>query len=264
MRIGDVLRSLIPQRLHDELFRLSSARVNDDLKRRYASGVGMWWSLENLHRCGFRPASVIDAGAFVGKWTQRTRSIWPDAHYLMIEPQPNKQARLRALCNGHVSLERALLGSAATAAVPFHMDDHGNSSVLESVQNPCPVADTLPMTTLDSVVAGRQMDGPILLKADVQGYELEVLRGASETLRKVEVILLEVSTLPYNIGGPLFSDVVAFMADLHFLVYDVCQFHCRDDDQVAFQLDVLFVREDSVLRADKPFFRLPRSDWRAP
>ena len=77
------------------------------------------------------------------------------------------------------------------------------------------------MSTLDSVVDERKMTGPILLKADVQGYELEALRGANQTLRKTEVILLEVSTLPYNIGAPLLAEVVAFMAERRFLVYDL-------------------------------------------
>jgi hypothetical protein len=99
------------------------------------------------------------------------------------------------------------------------------------------------------------MEGPILLKADVQGYELEVLRGASETLKKVEVILLEISTLPYNIGAPLFSDVIAFLAERRFPVYDFCHVHRRQSDEAAFQVDVLFAREDSVLRSEKPFFR---------
>ncbi|MGA8641403.1 FkbM family methyltransferase [Candidatus Binatus sp.] len=262
MNVGNILRSLIPQRLHDDLFRLSSARVNDDLRHTYASGMSMWWSLENLRRCGFHPANVIDVGAFVGEWTRRTRAIWPEAKYLMIEPQPNKQERLRALCDDSVSLEWALLGSEPSASVRFHMDDFGNSSVLESVQNKCPIAESLPMKTLDSVVAERKMSGPILLKEDVQGFELEVLRGANETLRNTEVILLEVSTLPYNVGAPLFSDVVAFLADRRFLFYDVCHLHRRYTDEAVFQMDVLFAREDSALRAEKPFFRLPQSEWR--
>jgi len=118
----------------------------------------------------------------------------------------------------------------------------------------CPLVESLPMKTLDSVVARRKMPGPILLKADVQGYELEVLRGANETLRNTEVILLEVSTLPYNIGAPLFSDVVAFVADRRFLIYDFCHLHRRQSDDTAFQVDVLFAREDSALRSEKRFF----------
>lgn len=255
MRLGNILRSLIPQRVHDDLFRLSSARVSDDLRHRYALGLSMWWSLENLKRCGFHPASVIDVGAFIGEWTERTRRIWPGAKYLMIEPQPNKQERLRGMCDESVSLEAVLLGAAPSQAVPFFMDDRGGSSVLEQILDKIPLTTPLPMTTLDNVVARHKLGGPILLKADVQGFELEVLRGARETLREVEAVLLEVSTLPYNVGGPLFADVIAFMAERRFLVYDLCSFFRRQSDDALFQVDVLFVREDSALRSEKAFFK---------
>ena len=158
------------------------------------------------------------------------------------------------MCNGSVSLEPVLLGALQSQAVPFFMDDRGGSSVLEQSQAKIPLVAPLSMTTLDSVVAGRKLAGPILLKADVQGYELEVLRGASQTLRNVEVILLEVSTLPFNVGAPLFAEVVAFMAEQRFLVYDLCSLFRRQSDDAVFQVDVLFVREDSALRSGKPFF----------
>jgi len=111
------------------------------------------------------------------------------------------------------------------------------------------------METLDRIVAGRKLAGPILLEADVQGYELEVLRGASQTLREVEVILLEVSLLPFNVGAPLFSDVVRFMTERRFPVYDFCHLFRPASDDAAFQVDVLFAREDNALRSEKPFFR---------
>jgi hypothetical protein len=38
------------------------------------------------------------------------------------------------------------------------------------------------MNTLDSVVAGRKLARPILLKVDVQGYQLEVLSGQTRHL----------------------------------------------------------------------------------
>ena len=44
------------------------------------------------------------------------------------------------------------------------------------------------------------------------------------------------------------------MAERKFLVYDVCQLHCRESDQAVFQMDVLFVREDSALRSENHFF----------
>lgn len=254
MSIANAVRNVLPQAAHDNLFRLSSPRVGDDLKHRYAAGLSMSWSLENLQRCGFRPETVIDAGAFIGDWTACARQIWPDARYLMVEPQPNKHARLLQMCGDMVSLETCLLGSTPCESVPFHVDDLGGSSVLEQLQDKCPQKCSLPMKTLDAVAEKHGLLGPILLKADVQGYELEVLRGAVATLPKVEAILLETSLLPYNVGAPLFAEVVAFLAERHFLLYDVCSMHRRAEDAAAFQVDTIFVRGDNALRSERKFF----------
>ena len=50
-----------------------------------------------------------------------------------------------------------------------------------------------------------------LLKLDVQGYELEVLKGADGLLSAAEVVLLEASLIPVNKGCPLIADVIRFM-----------------------------------------------------
>ena len=55
-----------------------------------------------------------------------------------------------------------------------------------------------------------------LLKADVQGAELQVLSCATRTLQETEIVILEVSLLAAMIGGPELSDVICRMKDLGF------------------------------------------------
>ncbi len=95
----------------------------------------------------------------------------------------------------------------------------------------------------------------MLLKVDVQGYELEVLRGGTRTLALAEVVLLEVSLLEYNQGAPLMPEVVAFMASAGFVPYDVCGQFRRETDNALCQIDIMFVRRESALRAKKPFWK---------
>jgi len=255
MRLTDLARGLVPQSVHDLLFRFSSARVSEDLKHRYAMGNSMWWSLENVKRCGFSPRTVVDAGAYIGDWTRRTSKIWPAAEYLMVEPQPNKQDLLRSMCNGSVRLAPVLLGASTSKSVPFHVGELGGSSVYEQIDGArFDEVTEMPVRTLDSLIEEYKLEGPFLLKADVQGYELEVLRGAASTLKQTEVILLETSLLPYNVGAPLFAEVVSFLAQRAFVAYDICSFFRRQSDEAAFQADVIFVREDSRLRSQKAFF----------
>ena len=48
-----------------------------------------------------------------------------------------------------------------------------------------------------------------LIKVDVQGAELDVLRGAIETLNETELVILEVSMFEFMVNLPQFYDVVS-------------------------------------------------------
>src|SRR6185295_19143894 len=71
---------------------------------------------------------------------------------------------------------------------------------------------------LDDYRADRGLPLPDLIKLDVQGYELEVLKGAPECLGAVKAVLTEVSFLEYYHGQCLFHEVVAYLAGFDLLV----------------------------------------------
>jgi 2-O-methyltransferase len=75
-------------------------------------------------------------------------------------------------------------------------------------------------TTLDAYFAKRERK-PEILWIDVEGAELRVLRGASEVLKYVRLIHVEVSFRPMQIGKPLFWEVDAFLrrCGFHFLKF---------------------------------------------
>jgi hypothetical protein len=61
-------------------------------------------------------------------------------------------------------------------------------------------------------------------------------------------VLLEVSVVPVNQGAPpLIGDVLSFMRDRGFVLYDLCTLFRRPLDAALVQLDVVFVRADSPL-----------------
>jgi protein O-GlcNAc transferase len=71
--------------------------------------------------------------------------------------------------------------------------------------------------TLDSVV-----DGPVdLLKMDVQGAELDVLRGSERSLSDVLAIHTEVEFVPIYRSQPLFDDVFRFLRRRGFDLFDL-------------------------------------------
>jgi FkbM family methyltransferase len=243
--MNELVRRTVPAWIRESLLRHSVALVEEDAKFRVGQPT-MWGSLQNLSRA-FRPGGIIDIGANVGDWSRRASRIF-DCPIHMIEAQPALEPSLEATGFPYTL---TLLGAEFRAEVPFHISGTG-SSVMEEVTGLSEGHISLPMQRLDDLALG--LSSPLLIKLDVQGYELEVLSGAPETLKRTEVLLVEVSLLEYNKGQPLMHEVIAWLAQRDFLPFDICGGLRRSSDNALFQTDMIFVRRDSELRAKRKFW----------
>lgn len=214
--------------------------------------------LRQIAANGFAPSAVIDVGANVGAWATMATTVFPGVPILMVDGDPQHRPTLEAIAarsGARSAAVSAVLGPETRDRVEFFQAGPG-SGVLRELTAYTWETIEVPMTTLD-VVAGGVGDRSarnLLLKLDVQGYELEVLKGGAATLGRAEVVIMEVATIPYNEGAPLLHDVVAFLAQHGFVVFDFCGQFRRETDQALFQTDVVFVRQDSQLRAPRAFW----------
>jgi len=247
--------SMLSSRYRDRLFVHLLEQTSENVKFRlgFPTMAGL---LQHLRANGFQPTAVVDVGAYVGEWTRLVAPIFPQAPVFMIEANPQSEATLRRVqqeLGDRATLTVTLLGPEDKTGVPFYQLGAG-SSVLEELTSFEKTAIRLPMRTLDGVLGDRLPSEGMLLKLDVQGFELAVLAGASKVLCGTQVVILETALLPYNQNAPLFADVVGFLRDAGFLVYDFCGQFRRQSDQTLFQTDVAFAREDSPLRANRKFW----------
>ena len=88
------------------------------------------------------------------------------------------------------------------------------------------------------------MEQPILLKLDLQGHELEALRGASATLQKTEAVVVETAFAATYEGEPTFHALNGFL-DMAGFGFDRALNFARDTQGTIFQMDALFTREAS-------------------
>lgn len=70
--------------------------------------------------------------------------------------------------------------------------------------------------TLDAIMRLKQLPPPDLLKLDVQGAELDVLKGALECLTSASHVILELQKVEYNQGAPLKDTVIEWMQQQGF------------------------------------------------
>ena len=87
-----------------------------------------------------------------------------------------------------------------------------------------------------------------LLKMDVQGSELDILKGLKEKINIFEAIILETSVRRLNKSSPLFITIINFMYKNNFIFFDICDLKRLDGkNSTLIQLDALFIRKNSKL-----------------
>jgi FkbM family methyltransferase len=189
---------------------------------------------------GLSPNGIIDVGAHKGDWIRSVRQIFPNPPALSIEAREEQRASLSQTCSelSGVQFVIALLGSEPRSDVQFQVLGTGSSLFAER-SDASRTTRQMQMRTLDDVVsADGRLKPPIFLKLDIQGAELEVLRGAEKTLSLSEIVQVEVALLNYNEGAPLSAEVVAFMDAKGFAIYDIAGF-IRPTGTDLVQIDIL-------------------------
>jgi FkbM family methyltransferase len=202
----------------------------------------------HLQRQGLRVKTLIDVGAFEGEWTLGMRLVFPDATCFCVEPLHEKANILRAKFSAaDVTIFEHLVGAQNASAIPFYVLESGSSALPELSGNH-DAPRLLDMTTLDALFSAGNIERPCLLKLDVQGFELEVLKGAGHLLTSVDLIQLELSWLNYNEQAPLVGDVLPVLQQLGFVPFDMPGLHRRADSWALIQCDMVFCRPDFLLR----------------
>jgi FkbM family methyltransferase len=210
------------------------------------------WALVNLRTCGFVPLFTVDIGAYIGEWTEQFLEVYPGTKVLMMEAQKSKKPFLDKITEkySHVSHSIGLLGAINGKVVTFYENETA-SHVGSASENETGLRSEYLTQTLDTFIENNVYPLPDFLKLDVQGYELEVLKGAKKCLENCEVCLLEVTFLDLHPGDPLFLEVFNFMDEKGFQTYDISHLMRRPFDQALYQADIFFVRKTSQLLKSK-------------
>ena len=160
-------------------------------------------ALQSLARQGFEPGLIFGVGAYRGDFARQCKKVWPKARIACFEPQNSILPELHqyALQNSQIDVYEDLLGAEGNSKVVLNEAETASSILLEKAGPKHPKA-TYQMRTIKSVIESETHQAPDLLKLDVQGYELEVLKGASTCLDEVSVIPAELNLIDIHENVP--------------------------------------------------------------
>lgn len=193
-------------------------------------------------------SSVLDVGANKGQFAMFAQHRWPGARLICFEPLPGPRRRLSDLLGIRAQIHPLALGDKDGEA-EMHLASREDSSSLLALgdtqkrlfsMNEERVV-TVPVRRLDDVVKAGELKRPTLLKIDVQGFEFEVLKGATGLLDAVDEVYVECSFVELYVGQRLAAEVIEFLRG--FGLFGAGRFNvCRVGDTDV-QADLLFTRE---------------------
>lgn len=185
---------------------------------------------------GFIPTKILDIGAHLGDWYENIKTIYPNSKVLSIEANPNCAPILNKVNPNSII---SCLGK-ESGITPFYINPSdpyctGASMYKEQTElydNPIKI--TLPIRTLDSL--NQRVD---FIKMDVQGAELDIIKGGLNTIQNTTVLQLELAMLNYNDSAPKASEIISYLYNLGFDLFDIGSFYFLDDK--LNQSDMFFV-----------------------
>lgn len=208
-------------------------------------------ALAQLRNVGYNPDLIIDVGAANG--TPPLQNAFPESQFVWIEPLKEFEPALKNLrqkLKGDYLL--TAVGSKQGNLVLNVHEDLVGSTLLNEIdgKDADGTQRQIPVTTLNtlSIIHNWKNFGKILLKIDVQGFELEVLEGSKEILSNVDVVMLEVSLFRFLQNAPDFHDIIVYMKNIGYVVYDIVGGINRPLDYALGQKDLVFVKENGFFR----------------
>ncbi len=183
---------------------------------------------------------IVDGGASVGRMIELFLSEYSSPTIHAFEPIPEIAAQLQTQFGSRpgVTVHQQALG-AENRTVSFQiLNRHSSSSVLKpsstNVRYHSSEMDVsrvveVPMVRLDSVL-DQEID---ILKLDLQGYELEALRGGERLLPQIKAITTEVEFVPLYEGQALFCDIDVFLRQHGFCLLNLYELWTHPDGQLT-------------------------------
>jgi FkbM family methyltransferase len=186
--------------------------------------------------------TIIDGGANDGSTTDFFIRQYGAPVIHAFEPIPELVAQLRKRFADHKNI--TIYGAAMGAESKTICFNVVNNLVSSSVLNPSAINKgyhgkkmdvrqvvEVPQVRLEEVMSTNcEID---LLKLDLQGYELEALKGCGKLLEHIKIISTEIEFVPLYDGQPLFGDIDVFLRAHDFRLLNLYELYTHPDGQLT-------------------------------
>jgi FkbM family methyltransferase len=211
-------------------------------------------SLLMLQQRGFAARTFIDVGAAEGAFflARLETDLFPGARHFFIDAMQENEAAYRKLAGKFGTGHEIAAVSCMEGRVNLRIDPDFYNTHIDYLQPGGKYASVreVPVTTLDQVVARHALEPPFALKLDVQGGEMDALRGALRTLQLATVVTTEIQIFSER---DTLVELLGFMQGLGFALYDLSDLGYYPSDGTLYQCYATFIPKRMDFRRDIPW-----------
>ena len=181
--------------------------------------IGYLYKLK--YKDDIEPKVVYDIGANCLHWYNQAKECWDNAEYYLMDGTKHfeflykRSGRkystdvLSDVDGKNVTYYENIQMSGGNSYYELNYKDFPENTIPFKNQH---YTETQRITrSLDSIVRENNWKKPDLIKMDVQGAELDILRGAKETLKTCDHLILELQTKEFMKGAPMLQEVVEYL-----------------------------------------------------
>ena len=236
--------------LRKDFLRRAKGRINSFVRHNQRNEI------DDIHdmyaHLGKKPSVIFDCGANIGFVTHKFSTKFPAATIYAFEPNPSvfqKLAKHYAEKNKIVCINSGI-GSDSGKMTFYVNRNSGTSSFLpptdfhmNNIASHTVTPTEVDIVKIDDVMKTHRIDHIDVLKLDIEGFEIEAMKGISNLKHKISLIFAEVNLIPTYQGQPLIDEVIAYARSQGFHILNLYGLNETKYHQAQIT-NVLFISDD--------------------
>jgi len=204
--------------------------------------------------------TIFDIGAYKGWWSFQMARIFKNSNYFLFEPTFDKNikyleqnAEVIKSNGGNCKIINGLIGK-EDKNIKFYESETklGTGNSIYKELSTVKFNEVIKkMVRLDTLLTNHLSNiKPDLIKIDVQGAELDVLKGLSKFIHDVKYIQLEVSYFRNNKNGCFADEVIEYLILHGFYIVGVINSNKSKSKMMTIQQDYIFRNKKFMYRVN--------------
>lgn len=189
--------------------------------------------------------TLIDVGSNKGQFSILMNNYYPNIKIYSFEPQKKFLAIQKRILPFNNYFYNIALGSTTGYKKFYITKREDSSSILEPVNNESKYKikkiKKIRIERLDNIINLKKLKKPVIIKLDIQGYELEALKGSKKILNKIDYLITEISFEKIYKKQVLEHNLINFLKKNNFL--EVKRTNITKIGNKTFQADILFIKK---------------------